>query len=73
MLEPIGDRSTEPQSNALFIGALKLIDQMVAEFDLSKDSREELLGYKQDIANGEFDEADWRYLQTFNARLSKRR
>ena len=55
------------------IEALKLIDQMFAELDLSEDSREELRGCKQDIETGEFDEADWLYLQAFNARLSKRR
>jgi tetratricopeptide (TPR) repeat protein len=72
-VKAIQSGSTESQSNAVSIEALKLIDQMVAELDLSEDSREELLGYKQDINNGEFDEADWRYLQSFNARLSKRR
>lgn len=50
-----------------------LIDQMLAELDLSEDSREELRGYRQNIETGEFDEADWRYLQAFIARLSKRR
>ncbi len=53
--------------------SLALIDQLLAKPGISEDLREELKSYKTDIAGGEFEEADRRYLRAVHARLSKRR
>lgn len=50
----------------------KLIDKLLARKGISDDLREELKGYKTDIADGEFSEADRRYLDALHARLSKK-
>ena len=65
-----GDDSTEfvPVSDAS--GDAELIDTLLARGDLSEDTRDELLGYKQDIAEGEFTAADSQYLQALAKRLS---
>ena len=51
--------------------ALALIDDLLAR-DISETAREELLGYKADIADGEFDGSDLKYLRALAARLTKR-
>ncbi len=53
--------------------SIALIDKLLAKSGISEDLREELKGYKTDIAEGEFQEADRRYLRAISARLSKRR
>ncbi len=53
--------------------SLTLIDKLLAKSGISKDLREELEGYKSDIAEGDFEEADRRYLRAISKRLSKRR
>jgi type II secretory pathway component PulK len=53
--------------------SLALIDELLAKSGISEDLREELKGYKTDIAEGEFQEADRRYLRAVHQRLSKRR
>ena len=65
-----GDDSTEfvPVSDAS--GDAELIDTLLARGDLSEDTRDELVGYKQDIAEGEFTAADSQYLQALAKRLS---
>ena len=50
--------------------ALKLIDKMLKKFKVSASMREELEGYKEDIADGEFDANDRQYLKALHARLS---
>ena len=50
----------------------KLIDKLLARKGISDDLREELKGYKTDIADGEFSEADRRYLDALHQRLSKK-
>ena len=52
--------------------ALKLINQLLERRDISKSLREELSGYKEDINEGEFDDADRNYLRALHRRLSKR-
>lgn len=52
--------------------ALAIIDKLLARSELNEITREELMGYKEDIAAGEFAEADRRYLGLLRARLSKR-
>ena len=53
--------------------ALSLIDKLLAKSGISEDLREELKGYKTDIKEGEFDEADRRYVRAVYDRLTKRR
>ncbi|MEX2452056.1 MAG: hypothetical protein WD407_14460 [Rhodospirillales bacterium] len=51
--------------------SLKIIEKMLSKFQLSAQMREELQGYKEDIAEGEFDARDRQYLKALHARLSK--
>ena len=53
--------------------SLALIARLLAKSDISKDMREELQGYKEDIAEGEFEDMDRKYLRSLHARLTKRR
>jgi hypothetical protein len=53
--------------------SVALIDEMLAKAGISEDLREELESYKTDIAEGEFEEADRRYLRAVHKRLSTRR
>ena len=53
--------------------SLAEIDKLLARSGISEDLREELAGYKTDIAEGEFQDADRRYLRALSARLTKRR
>ena len=53
--------------------SLALIDELLAKPGISDDLREELEDYKTDIAEGEFEEADRRYLRAVHQRLSKPR
>ncbi len=52
--------------------ALKLIDKLLAQPGISEETREELRDYKTDISEGEFTEADRRYIRALYDRLSKR-
>ncbi len=52
---------------------LALIDKLLAMRGISADLREELKDYKTDIAEGEFETRDHRYIRAVHARLSKRR
>lgn len=49
--------------------AQTLIDRLLAQADLSDLTRDELAGYKNDIAEGEFSDDDRRYLLALEARL----
>jgi len=63
-----GDTAFVPVSDAS--SDAELIDNLLARGDLSEDTRDELEGYKQDIAEGEFTEADSQYLQALAKRLN---
>ncbi len=73
--EDLEDESAEPAAETAGKNAasLTLIGKLLAKSGISQDLREELEGYKTDIAGGDFREADRRYLQAISARLSKRR
>ncbi len=73
--EDLEDESAEPAAETAGKNAasLTLIDKLLAKSGISQDLREELQGYKTDIAEGDFGEADRRYLQAISERLSKRR
>ncbi len=68
-------RSIIPESGLPKAGeaeALALIDRMLLNYDISESTREELLGYKEDSRQGEFDEQLEEYLHAVEARLSMR-
>ena len=52
--------------------SLALIGKLLARKDISQELRDELEGYKTDIAEGEFTEADRKYLRAVTQRLSKK-
>ena len=52
--------------------SLALIDRLLAKSGISDDFRTELQDYKTDIAEGDFEAADHRYIQALYARLSKK-
>jgi hypothetical protein len=49
--------------------AMELIEKLLAKPKISDDFREELTGYKTDIAEGEFNDADHRYIRAVAKRL----
>jgi hypothetical protein len=49
--------------------ALVLIEQLLARKSLYEGTRDDLLAYKEDIAAGEFDDADLAYLNALYARV----
>ncbi len=67
--------SSEPRAENTRKNAesLALIDKLLTKSGISTDLREDLNSYKTDIAEGEFDEGDRRYLRAISERLSKRR
>ena len=74
-LEDEDDESAEPAAKTAGKNAesLTLIGKLLAKSGISQDLRDELEGYKADIAEGDFGEADRRYLKAISARLLKRR
>ncbi len=69
------DETPEPPAETAKKDAdsLPLIDELLAKTGISEDLREELENYKTDIAKGELEEADRRYIRAVHGRLSKRR
>ena len=69
------DEGAEPTAETAGKNAetLTLIGKLLAKSGISQDLRDELEGYKTDIAEGDFREADRQYLQAISERLSKRR
>ncbi len=61
------------KAGAKHADSMALIDELLAKSDISADMREELEGYKTDIAAGEFETRDRRYVSAIHKRLSKRR
>lgn len=50
--------------------SLKLIEKLLAKSDISEDLRQELQGYKADIAENDFTDSDHRYIRALCKRLS---
>ncbi len=69
------DETPEPpaETSKKDADSLALIDELLAKTGISEDLREELENYKTDLAEGEFEEADRRYVRAVHDRLSKRR
>ncbi len=53
--------------------ALKLIERLLEKSGLLEETRDELREYKKDIAAGEFEAMDRRYLKALHVRLAKRK
>lgn len=53
--------------------SLALIEKLLARRQIGEALRDELNGYKEDIAEGDFGEADRKYVRALRARLSKNR
>jgi hypothetical protein len=64
--ERAGAEGTEKDTESL-----ALIGELLARSDISEELRAELAGYKTDIAENEFVEADRRYLRAVRQRLKK--
>ncbi len=71
--EPAGAAGVKDAPDAKNAESLALIDKLLAMRGISTDLREELKGYKTDIAEGEFEIRDRRYIGAVHKRLSKRR
>ena len=72
--EPDGDAGEPPPvGDGTFAAELAIITKLLARPRLFEATRDELTAYREDIAAGEFDEADRKYLQALNARLPKAR
>ncbi len=69
------DETPEPPAETAGKAAdsLALIDELLAKPGISEDLREELESYQTAIGEGEFEEADRRYVRDLHDRLSKRR
>ncbi len=74
-LEAVEDESPAEQAGAegteKDTESLALIGELLARSDISEELRAELAGYKTDIAENDFVEADRRYLRAIHQRLSK--
>lgn len=72
-IEPEDDFEEQPPLPPVGSDAdtLDLIEKMLARPGISDMFREELEDYKTDIADGEFEESDHRYVHALYARLSK--
>jgi hypothetical protein len=68
------DDAAPPAGTAKAPGeALALIEELLAKQEISAETREELTVYKEDIGEGEFTEADHRYLQSLYQRVTGRK
>ena len=67
------DDTPEPAVNFTVdeLKTLALINKLLAREGNSEAFREELEEYKSDLANGDFESSDHRYIQALHARLSK--
>ena len=72
--DDIGDDTPEPATK--FVGdeskTPALIDKLLAREGNSEEFRAELEEYKSDLAKGDFEPSDHRYIQALYERLSKR-
>ena len=67
--EEVEDRRARPL-NVADDESAALIDRLLNDFDLSEETRQDLLDLRQDIEAGDFTEMDRRYLDALRARLS---
>ena len=64
------DSGTETLQDSDSSDALKIIEKLLSG-KISDTTREELIGYKDDIAEGDFDKNDLKYLKALSGRIDK--
>ena len=62
----------QPRPRDGYASYIALIDELLTNQDLAPETRQELLDFKSDIAEGEFTDMDAKYLRDLHARLSRR-
>jgi hypothetical protein len=62
---------TPPRPREGYASDTALIEELLTNQDLTPETRQELLDFKSDIAEGEFTDMDARYLRDLHARLSR--
>jgi hypothetical protein len=72
--EPVEAVAEPPaKASARDAEALALIEKLLARPGVTETFRDEMAGYKRDIADGAFENADHRYLAALHKRLSGKR
>lgn len=61
----------QPRPREGYAGDTALIDELLANQDLAPETRQELLDFKSDMAEGEFTDMDAKYLRGLHARLTR--
>ncbi len=61
----------QPRPREGYASDTALIDELLANQDLAPETRQELLDFKSDIAEGEFTDMDAKYLRGLHARLTR--
>jgi hypothetical protein len=61
----------QPRPRDGYAGDTALIDELLANQDLAPETRQELLDFKSDMAEGEFTDMDAKYLRGLHARLTR--
>ena len=62
----------QPRPREGYASDTALIDELLANQELAPETRQELLDFKSDMAEGEFTDMDAKYLRDLHARLSRR-
>ena len=63
--------STQPRPREGYGSDTALIEELLTNQDLAPETRQELLDFKSDIAEGEFTDMDAKYLRDLHARLTR--
>ena len=63
--------TTPPRPREGYASDTTLIEELLTNQDLTPETRQELLDFKSDIAEGEFTDMDAKYLRDLHARLSR--
>ena len=61
----------QPRPREGYASDTALIDELLTNQDLAPETRQELLDFKSDIAEGEFTDMDAKYLRGLHARLTR--
>jgi hypothetical protein len=61
----------QPRPREGYASDTALIDELLANQDLAPETRQELLDFKSDMAEGEFTDMDAKYLRGLHARLNR--
>ena len=64
-------RHSQPRPREGYASDTALIEELLTNQDLAPETRQELMDFKSDIAEGEFTDMDAKYLRDLHARLSR--